>query len=413
MFKKISICLLLLISLYSFAQEGTSSPYSYFGIGDVRFRGTIDNRSMGEVSVIPDSIHINLQNPAMMSNLKLTTFSAAGTFTPVVFKTNSQKEKAQRTTLDYISVVFPAKKFSVGFGLMPYSSVGYNIVNNSAPSYQYTFKGSGGVNKVYTAASFKLNKQFNIGAEIQYNFGEIETTNTTNTTIESLTRERNTSSIGGFNFNLGLSHQTKITKKLTLSSGLTFTPESNLSLSNTRNIAVIQLNSFGQEGVYDDIDIIVPDSKLKTASKISFGTSIGELKKWVIGAQMTTQTSSNFGNRIQNLSNVTYENALKFSVGGYYIPKYSSFTSYLSRVTYRGGFRYENTGLVLNNLSILDRAVTFGLGLPLGGTFSNINIGFEFGKKGTTNAGLIEENYSNISVAFSFNDRWFQRRKYD
>jgi hypothetical protein len=29
-----------------FAQEGTASPYSYYGIGDVRFKGTVENRSM-------------------------------------------------------------------------------------------------------------------------------------------------------------------------------------------------------------------------------------------------------------------------------------------------------------------------------------------------------------------------------
>ncbi len=413
MIKKFIFIFSLFISFISSAQEGTSSPYSFYGIGDVKFRGNIENRSMGEVSVIPDSIHINLQNPAMMSNIKLTTFSAAGTFSPVVLKTSSQTEKAQRTTLDYLSVVMPAKKFAIGFGLMPYSSVGYNILNRSTPNFVYTFDGSGGVNKVYTAVSFRLNKHFNFGVEGQYNFGEIETINTTTTTIETRTKETNVSSIGGFNVNFGLSHQAKINKKISIFSGLTFTPEANLNLSNTRNIAIIQFSSTDQELIYDQKDIDVPSSKIKSPSKISFGTSIGELKKWVVGAQVTAQSSSDFGNRIENVSNASYEDGLKFSFGGYYIPKYNSFTSYLSRITYRGGFRYENTGLVINNLSILDRAVTFGLGLPLSGTFSNINIGFEFGKRGTTNAGLIEENYSNISFGFSFNDKWFQRRQYN
>jgi hypothetical protein len=61
----------LLLSLVSFAQEGTAS-YSYYGIGDVRFKGTVENRSMG-VAVEQDSIHINLQNPASFANLKMTT----------------------------------------------------------------------------------------------------------------------------------------------------------------------------------------------------------------------------------------------------------------------------------------------------------------------------------------------------
>jgi long-subunit fatty acid transport protein len=368
---------------------------------------------MGEVSVIPDSIHINLQNPAMMSSIKLTTFSAAGTFSPVVLNTSSQTEKAQRTTLDYLAVVIPTKKFAIGFGLMPYSSVGYNILNRSTPDFAFTFNGSGGVNKVYTAVSFKLNKQFNFGIEGQYNFGEIETVNSTTTTIETRTRETNISSINGLNVNLGITHQAKINKKISIFSGLTYTPEANLNLYNTRNIAIIQFSANDQEIVYDQIDVDVPNSKIKSPSKISIGTSIGELKKWVVGAQVTAQSSSEFGNRVENISNTIYEDGLKFSFGGYYIPKYNSFTSYISKITYRGGFRYENTGLVINNLSILDRAVTFGLGLPLSGTFSNINIGFEFGKRGTTNAGLIEENYSNISFGFSFNDLWFQRRKYN
>lgn len=412
MIKNFFLSLLLLITFCSFAQEGTSSPYSYFGIGDIRFRGTIENRAMAELSVIPDSIHINLQNPAMMSNVKLTTFSAAGTFSPTILKTNTQKEKAQRTTLDYLSVVLPAKRFAVGFGLLPYSSVGYNIYRGDSDNAN-SFSGKGGVNRVYTAVSFKLNNQFNIGGEVNYNFGEIETTNTSVTSIETSTREINTSSIGGFSFNFGISHKVKLTNKLSVFSGLTYTPESNLNLENSRNIAVLQYTGAGQELVYDDLDVAVPDSKLKLPSKITFGTSVGELKKWALGVQVTSQSTSDFGNRAQNLSNVKYENSLRYSIGGFYIPKYSSFTSYWSRVNYRAGFRYENTGLVINNLSILDRAVTFGFGLPLSGTFSNINIGVELGKKGTTNAGLVEENYSNISVGFSFNDSWFQRRKYN
>jgi long-subunit fatty acid transport protein len=64
----------LLLSLVSFAQEGTSSPYSYYGIGDVRFK-TVENRSMAGIAVEQDSIHINLQNPASFANLKFTTFA--------------------------------------------------------------------------------------------------------------------------------------------------------------------------------------------------------------------------------------------------------------------------------------------------------------------------------------------------
>jgi long-subunit fatty acid transport protein len=413
MIKNFFLSLLLVTSFFGFSQESTSSPYSFFGLGEVKFRGTIDNRSMGEITVIPDSIHINLSNPAMLSNLKLTTFTAAGTFSPVILKTNAQKEKAQRTAIDYLAVALPSKNFAIGFGLLPYSSVGYNIVNNSIANYSYTFNGSGGLNKAYASMSYRINKQFSVGGELQYNFGKIETTNTSTTSIETSTKEQNASTIGGLNFNFGVTHQAKLTNKIGIYSGLTIQPEAKLNLSNSRNIAIVQYNLSGQELTYDSRDITVADSKMVLPMKVSLGTSIGQQKKWMIGTQITAHNMSNFTNRYENIPNVSYENALKFSLGGYYIPKYTSFTNYLNKVTYRAGFRYENTGLVVNNLSILDRAVTLGFGFPLSGTFSNINVGFELGKRGTTNAALIEENYSNISFAFSFNDRWFQKRKYD
>ena len=75
--------------------------------------------------------------------------------------------------------------------------------------------------------------------------------------------------------------------------------------------------------------------------------------------------------------------------------------------------RYEKTGLVINKESIKDTALTLGLGIPVSGSLNNINLGLEYGTRGTTNAGLIKENYINISVGISFNDRWFVKRKFD
>ena len=67
----------------------------------------------------------------------------------------------------------------------------------------------------------------------------------------------------------------------------------------------------------------------------------------------------------------------------------------------------------MNSKSIDDMSFTVGLGLPITGTFSSINIGFEMGKRGTTANGLIQQNYSNISVGLSFNDKWFEKRKFN
>jgi len=69
--------------------------------------------------------------------------------------------------------------------------------------------------------------------------------------------------------------------------------------------------------------------------------------------------------------------------------------------------------LMINSESINDMGMTLGVGLPISGSFSNVNLGFEFGKKGTTNANLVQENYANFSASFSLNDKWFVKRKFD
>jgi hypothetical protein len=424
MIKKIIVSISLLLSLSTFAQEGTSSPYSFYGIGDIRFKGTIENRSMGGLSVFPDSIHLNIQNPAMYSSLKLTSFAVGGTFSANKLKTNSQEEKAQRTTLDYLAVGLPFKKFGIGFGLIPYSAVGYNIRNNVVASNIRTETyniGDGGINKVFFGVGYQLSKNFSFGIDVQYNFGKIDTKSiatrydfVTGDQIQYSTREVNLSNASGVNFNAGISYRRKINNDILVFSSATFSPESTLNLSNIRTLALVQTIDGTNEAVLGNVtDVPVADAHLKLPSKFTFGIGVGDTKKWIVGSEITFQSTSNFGNRFNDIDNVSYENAAKFTLGGYYIPNYKSFSSFFERVVYRGGFRFENTGLVINDQPIEDVALTFGLGMPLRGAFSNINLGVEFGNKGTKNAGLVREHYMNFSIGLSLNDKWFQKSKYN
>jgi hypothetical protein len=185
-------------------------------------------------------------------------------------------------------------------------------------------------------------------------------------------------------------------------------------LSNIRTLALVQTIDGTNEAVLGNVtDVPVADAHLKLPSKFTFGIGVGDTKKWIVGSEITFQSTSNFGNRFNDIDNVSYENAAKFTLGGYYIPNYKSFSSFFERVVYRGGFRFENTGLVINDQPIEDVAVTFGLGMPLRGAFSNINLGVEFGNKGTKNAGLVREHYMNFSIGLSLNDKWFQKSKYN
>ena len=403
MIKKSIIIACLFLSLVSFAQEGTSSPYSFYGIGDIRFKGAVENRSMAGLAIAPDSIHINLQNPAGYSDLKLTSFSIGGTYNTTSQKTDTQSGSARRTTLDYLAVGLPLGKLGMGFGLIPYSSVGYKIKTTST-----ILDGSGGMNKVFLGFGYKLGANLSVGADAQYNFGKIETTNfELKDGIENGTSVKNTAILSGINFNLGLMYQTKITKKMSLYSSVSYTAESTLVSQNTREIGVSGDNTNTQEDA----------RSLKLPSKLSFGAGLGENRKWLLGAEVSLQSTGNlvnFYNEVYNPSyNVVYGKGSKYSIGGYFIPNYKSYTSYAKRITYRGGLKYEKTGLIIDSESINDMGFTLGMGMPLSGTFSNINFGFELGKKGTTTANLVQENYANLNIGFSLNEKWFEKRKFN
>src|SRR6478736_4286350 len=128
MIQKIVVSICLLFSLGMLAQQGTSSPYSYYGIGEIKFRGTFDNRAMGGLSVFPDSTHVNIQNPASLGSLKLINYTMGGMFGTTKLKTDSASENAKRSSIDYIAVGMPTgTRVGFYFGILPYSAVGYNV----------------------------------------------------------------------------------------------------------------------------------------------------------------------------------------------------------------------------------------------------------------------------------------------
>lgn len=417
MIKKIITSFSLLLSLVSFAQEGTSSPYSFYGIGDVRFKGTIENRSMAGVAVEQDSIHINLENPSSFANLKLTTFSVGGTFNRTNLKTDTKSEYAKRTTFDYLAVGLPiGNKFGAGFGLLPYSSVGYKIQNTSDETggNNQRFSGSGGLNKVFFSLAYAVTPDFKVGADVHYHFGKIETNSLEYVTGVPLgTKEVNSADLSGVNFNFGAMYQTKINDKLQFFSSLNYTLESKLSSENVRTVGV---GNFGSEFEFSAVEADeqeMSNKNLTLPSEFKLGAGIGEPRKWLVGAQFAVSSIGDIENTYNTTSNASYEKSMKYRLGGYFIPDYDSFTSYAKRITYRAGFKYDKTGLIVNSESIEDIGLNIGLGIPVGGTFSNINFGFEFGKRGTTSSDLVQENYTCLSVGFSFNDKWFVKRKYN
>ncbi len=436
MIKKLVLVFIAAFAIHSYGQEGTASPYSFYGIGSLKFKGTVENRSMGGLSIYSDSIHINLHNPASYAGKNMATFNnesrpikftVGGSHSSIDLKSNSGTDKTSSSTFDYLALAVPMGKFGLGFGLLPYTSVGYKLESlNSDGNTENKFRGQGGLNKAFLGLGYQIMDGLSVGIDAQYNFGNIQ-----NSTVEFLydndgtplqfqSRESNRSDLSGLNFNFGLTYKKMITDKLELSSGITYTPESNLVSKNQRSFSTIRTTTSDQEVIINVVETDLEalgllETDLVLPSKFSIGAGVGKPRKWFVGAEYASQKTSNFSNELYTSTSIptTFEDASAFSLGGFYIPQYNSYTSFFKRAVYRAGLRYEKTGLNINNESINEFGISFGVGLPVGNLLSNVNLGFEAGKRGTTKSDLIQENFFNFRISLSLNDRWFQKRKYD
>ncbi len=413
MIRKILVIVLVFVAITSNAQEGTSSPYSFYGIGLQKFKGTVENRSMGGLSVVTDSIHLNLQNPASFGELRLTAYALGASYNNFKISNENESSSGDNASLDYLAVGIPAGKFGFGFGVIPLTSVGYEL-NDVTEDTERQFTGKGGLNKVFLAAGVKVNKNLSLGLDFNYNFGNIENKAILRRSgVQFDTREITTSDLSAFSLSFGLVYNTMISEKLQLSASVVSTPSFELASENTRELATIVIGNTGQEGVVERQDVQIDDQDIDLPAEFKFASGIGENKKWFVGAEYVYLDSGKFTNALFNQDNVTYESGSKFKLGGFYVPKYNSLTNYLSRVVYRAGLRYEETGLVIDGNSIDEFGMSFGVGLPVGRLFSNLNIGFEYGQRGTTDFGLVKEEFFNVSIGLSLNDKWFRKIKFN
>ena len=426
MIRKIVIAIVYITTIGLYAQDGTVSPYSFYGIGDLKNNSTVENQMMGGIGVYADSIHINLKNPAAFGKLGLEVMDREGLVTYTAGVSNKQytlksftaEEQSSVTSLDYLALGFSVGKgLGMGFGIMPYSSVGYNLVDDrteTGGSLVNIYTGEGGLTRAFYSIGYEIVDNLSIGATVNFNFGTLDSERLQQ--IEDIqfgTFDRRSSRVNGFDFNYALNYTPLIKGRQRLHTSIRVNTQGNLVSKNDRQLGSFSVSS-GVTIEELEVDLAsqnLENTELKIPTTTTLGIGYGEDYKWFVGAEYSFQEMSSFENVFLGSDNIVYEDASSFAFGAFLTPDHDSFTSYFKRVTYRAGLRLDKTGMLVNDVDINNFGITFGLGLPLGRSFSNLNLGFEFGRRGTTRADLIEESYFKLNVGLSLNDRWFQKRK--
>ena len=417
---------LLLVSEGISAQTRINSPYSRYGIGDISMTKNARYMSMGGITYgIRDKTSTNFSNPASYVAADTVCFVFEGSVMSRIsnLATSNSETQSNYTSLGYLAAQFPVTKWmSASFGLLPYSNVGYEITDlqtvENIGNVEYVYEGSSGFNRFYIGTAVEPFKGFSVGVNASYNFGSINNYRSSRI-VDSLNslnyfnvRISNSSIIHDVSFDFGLQYHKEFKNDYFLGLGAVYGMESNL---NTDDNYLVERYTDGTSGyifIEDTIEMIeIKDGKLVLPMKFGSGFSFGKKDRWLIGADYTWQNWSKFSYLGQLDTNMT--DSWQISLGGEFIPKHSSVSSYFSRINYRLGFRYGETYLTLQEQQLGDYGISFGFGLPLRGTASMLNIGFEIGQRGSLDHNLIKESYGRITFAFNIFEGWFYKRKYN
>ncbi len=418
---RLFIFILFFFSVFqSEAQTGTLSPYSRYGIGELQFNGFAYQRAMGGIGVALQSPgKLNFLNPASYASDTLTTaeIGAEGMIENLSDANKSQQK--QNANLSYLSLGFPVIKnvWGLSMGITPYSAVGYEITEKQLTPLEanYFYTGNGGINRFYIGNGFKLSKHFSVGFNASYLFGSINRVRRVEFTKTGYLHNRyiNTLTVSDIHLDFGLQYRFELKNDYQLLTGISGSNSSKVHATSTvlwENY-YFRTSSGDVTGPLDTVQFIENEKgNITFPLNITAGAYLLKNNKWGMGMDLRYQDWTNyksFG------TTETFDQSLKIALGAQWIPDHKSL-KYFHRAEYRIGGYYHKGFLQIKNTSINDYGITAGVGLPLRKSFqSMINIGVEFGQRGTIKDNLVQEKYGKLIIGITFNEDWFHKRRYD
>lgn len=426
-FKNILLVIALFTAASASAQNTSSSPYSQFGLGDLKGSLLPQNKGIGGLingfrKPGPYS-NINLANPASYSAIQLSTFDIGATTDLRQLSKTGISENSFNANLSHITIAIPvSRKSALSFGVLPFSQTGYQYKNSGnvgGTKVDYIYSGDGGLSKAYLGYGFGLGKNVSLGFNAAYIFGNIKENRSTEfpedlAALNSRTQVGN--HVSGLSFDYGLQYEANLSKTSKFIIGYSGNAGNKLN-SKATTLTTRYLKDFatGDESPAIDSSYFLegPSRKLNLPLTHSIGFAFQKTDYWLVGADVSYAKWSEFG--LEN-ENAGLNNTFGVAVGGQFTPDPTAVSSYFKLVEYRMGFKYDKTYVNLDNTDINQVGLTLGLGLPLQSsrtTFYKVNFAAELGQRGTLSNSLIRERYVNLTLGFTMNDRWFIKPKFD
>lgn len=414
---KIKVLFLFLVcGLSVFAQKNTSSPYSRYGIGDIVTQGKGRVVSMGGAGIALNSnLMLNGLNPAAHAALDSMSFlyeiGLRANFAEYSASNSDKVHSDKDINFDYFNIAWPVTRWwRMGLGILPKSNVGYEFTlsNNDGNVNNFQqFIGKGGVNKFNFTQAFIPFKNLYLGVNVSYLFGEIENDKRVFLTDANAMNyfEDETLTVKDVMFDFGMQYSTLLSKNHKLAFGAVFNTKSSIRTDRELIKRTVSTTSGAGSQLFGDTT--------KTSFDYPMTWGIGVAYHYKDKFTFAVDYSKSLWSKTSFVDGTSFEDDQKIAAGLEYTPDRGSLRNYFKTVTYRFGGYCKNTYLQLNGERIKDYGMTFGVGIPMRRTATNINVAVELGQRGTLSNNLVKEKYAKVSVSFSMFSRWFYKQKYE
>lgn len=430
--KKILTAALLLtvIVLGSYAQSGTNSPYSQYGLGTLADQSTGFNRGMNGLSYgFHDGNQVNYMNPASYARMDSLTFlfdmGLSGQITN--FKEGGKRLNANNASFEYAVAGFRLfRHVGMSFGILPYTNVGFDystsgyVNSHNTMTFTNTYSGSGGLHQAYIGVGVEPFKNLSIGVNGGYLWGKLvrsASNSYSDRSVNTLSKYYS-ASVASYMLNAGVQYSLRLGKDDELTLGVTYglghkiggNPTCQVVSTNAQT-AVADTTSYGGSGI-----------KLEVPSTFGIGFMFNHSNKFRFGVDYDLQKWGDIDFPVYTTINETsasyepvsdyFKDRHKVTVGAEFLPDADS-KKFFSRVHYRAGVAYASPYLKINGKDgPKEISASIGFGIPITNYWNNrsiLNVSAQWVHNAAT--GLITENMFRINIGLTFNESWFEKWK--
>ena len=417
----------------------TFSPYTFYGLGDFHMQGSANLRAMGGASLgyrafVTTNGIVNYTNPASLSATPRYSFhfNFGMEGSNHYLKATDKKTSFNTFNIRDISFQMPLhNRLAMSVSLTPFSSVGYRteiderdpaileqLYQGGAIGAKYLYDGNGDINQAKFSIGWEPIKNLSVGVDMVYYFGKINRSFTTdilttsgdaayiNSQVAQVERVSRIMWNLGLQYNIFANNHRQLTLGATYNIGGKLNPEITTSVVNSLSIVQNINNGLGENF---ELPATISVGLMYQTWKMSAGIDYS-YQGWG-GLNKDSEIAGEAGSVDMKFRNT---NALRGGIE--FTPDRNDIRKLFRRFTYRAGVHYSDYYMKFNDTNINNMGVTLGIGIPLRyESRSYLDIGVEYGRRGTTKQNLIKENYFKVSIGFRLfgTDQWFMKMMFD